>query len=479
MNTSRVSALLVHLLSGVVCASLTGLLVYFKQNPLIHHAVTLCLTGAIFFIFFLIRKKITAIPYYIHVAGIIVFTGICMLGMQFAYQIRPYTFYITGFIIGLIGHLCLSANAISFNEKQRTFFVFPILWVFGYLTAFFPGPGWIWALSAGSMILILLFSRIAIQGKIISIAFYLIFLLVFWRYFEPIHLFTEQEQYEDKVVFSKETRFHQVVVTQWQDDYWFFIDRIKNLSSIDEYLFYEPMAHSAFSLNDNITSALILGGENGCLARELLKYEQLEKIILVSYDTTLLSLGIHNPYFISINQKALGAKKVHFPKQSLTDYLISTLEMFDAIFIDLPDPRSVETNQYYTHEFYKIVRSRLSDNGVLVVQAGSPYFATEAYYSIGKTLENAGFQTVPLHNQVLTLGEWGWYICTTDTKPEQMKRIIKSSEIRVATKWWNQEAAAMVLSFGKPYINMPDVEINRLDHPVVYRYYLQGNWDLN
>ena len=50
----------------------------------------------------------------------------------------------------------------------------------------------------------------------------------------------------------------------------------------------------------------------------------------------------------------------------------------------------------------------LRPNGVIVTQAGSPYYATKAFYCIEKTMQSAGFNTIPLRNQVLTLGEWGW-----------------------------------------------------------------------
>jgi spermidine synthase len=54
------------------------------------------------------------------------------------------------------------------------------------------------------------------------------------------------------------------------------------------------------------------------------------------------------------------------------DYLAKSKEKFDIIGIDLPDPIE-EGPAYllYTREFYQIVRDRLTNDGIIAVQAGS------------------------------------------------------------------------------------------------------------
>ena len=59
---------------------------------------------------------------------------------------------------------------------------------------------------------------------------------------------------------------------------------------------------------------------------------------------------------------------------------------YDVIIIDLPDPRSVELSRLYSQEFYSICKRRLRPNGFVITQAGSPYFATQAFNCINKTL---------------------------------------------------------------------------------------------
>ena len=317
-----------------------------------------------------------------------------------------------------------------------------------------------------------------IRSSVLGI--YILSMLGFWWFSSPIMYLQEQSDYEDKVLFATETQYHDLVITQWHDDHWVFIDKLKNISSIDEYLYYEPMTHGVFKVSDRIEEALVIGGENGCLIREVIKYDEVKRIDVISYDSLLRKLGMENPYFIEMNKKAFDHAYVHIIHEELLQYVYNSNEKYDAIFIDLPDPRSVETNQYYTFEFYNLIRNMLNTGGVMITQAGSPYFATDAYNSIGQTIREAGFNVLPIHNQILTLGEWGWYICSLDQHTDILKkRLLEQKESPVETKWFNQEAATLISSFGKTYTDSSDVHINTLDNPLVYQYYLKGNWNLN
>ena len=49
----------------------------------------------------------------------------------------------------------------------------------------------------------------------------------------------------------------------------------------------------------------------------------------------------------------------------------------------------------------------------------------------------------------------------------------------VKTKWINNEAMQLITSFGKNTIlNSDAISINKIHNPVLYQYYLKGNWDL-
>ena len=447
-----------------------------------HHAFVLMSVSAIYVLFHFIHRKSKALP---RVFTILSFAFICIisvLGPQFLYQVRPYTFYISGFAIGL--SVVLAASCLmSEGNKSVGLPTNLIIMILGYLTGSLVPLPIIQIVTVVLLLLVIIhqiFSneRRLVFGMVIS-GTYLVCMGIYIRFSAPMHFFEEQSAYEDKILFTTGTQFHKLVVTQWHDDHWFFIDHLKNISSIDEYLYYEPMVHSIFSLNDKNEKVLVFGGENGCLVREVLKFPAVTEIHVVPYDSILANFGKNNHLFTSMNLGALNNEKVTWIADDLLEYISGGSATYDAIFVDLPDPRSIETNQFYTLEFYRLLGALLEKDGVMITQAGSPYFASEAFYAIGETIRAAGFHALPMHNQILTLGEWGWFVASFKLSEETMKQQIIGTETHAETRWWNNEAAKMVTSFGKTYLDTLRVGINSLENPLIYQYYLKGNWDMN
>ena len=59
----------------------------------------------------------------------------------------------------------------------------------------------------------------------------------------------------------------------------------------------------------------------------------------------------------------------------------------------------------------------LAPGGRLVVQSGSPYFAPRSYWSIERSIREAGFATVPYHVDVPSFGDWGFVLAAPGATP--------------------------------------------------------------
>ena len=296
----------------------------------------------------------------------------------------------------------------------------------------------------------------------------------------PIIRYGEQLKYKDKVIFDHQSRYQKIVITQWKSYYWLFINGNQQLSSLDEVMYHEPMVHSVMNSVDYPQQVLILGGGDGCAAREVLKYKQTEQITLVDLDPEMTNLGKHNPILVDMNKNALNDKRVIVINQDAYKYLSESNSFFDVIIVDLPDPKTVELGRLYTKEFYSLCNRHLRGNGAMITQAGSPYFATKAFDCINVSMKAAGFNIVPLHNQVITLGEWGWILGVKNRTSEELVAHLQSLKFdTIKTKWLNNESMKLITSFGKKqFFNPEKVKINKINDPVLYKYYLNGNWDL-
>ena len=102
------------------------------------------------------------------------------------------------------------------------------------------------------MLLYLLWSQLAKKTKIILRIFTLaVVVLLFSGFFlaKPIIYWGEQQKYRDKVIYDEQTRYQKIVITQWQNIYWLYINGNQQLSTLDEELYHEPLVHPAMQLS--------------------------------------------------------------------------------------------------------------------------------------------------------------------------------------------------------------------------------------
>ncbi|PWJ44533.1 polyamine aminopropyltransferase [Sediminitomix flava] len=294
--------------------------------------------------------------------------------------------------------------------------------------------------------------------------------------------FGEQKRYKDKVVFQTQTPYQRIVLTQWKNDHWLYLNGRLQLSSFDEFLYHEPLVHPAMQLVPNAQEVLILGGGDGCAAREVLKYSSVQNITLVDLDPEMTKLAKTNPILTELNKNSLNNPKVNVINGDAYRYMEETQSFYDVIIIDFPDPKSIELARLYSQEMYFRCYQHLRPHGSLVVQSGSPYYATKAFYCIQKTLQSAGFENVvPMHNQVLTMGEWGWMLTSKKLSTDQIKDVLQKDKLEeIDTRWLTQDGMKQITSFGRNLVDIDsaNLEVNKVHNPVLAEYYNKGNWDL-
>ena len=318
-----------------------------------------------------------------------------------------------------------------------------------------------------------------------SIGIVLTILIAGMSFTNDIITWGEQKKYKDKVVYANQSKYQKIVLTEWKDEHWLYLNGNLQFCSIDEEMYHEPLVHPIMQAHPNPQKILILGGGDGCAVRELLKYPSIDKIDMVDLDPNMTNLGKNNPILIDINEGSMNSEKLTiYNKDAYVHLEQDTKSFYDVIIIDLPDPRSVELGRLYSHEFYTLCRRKLRPNGLLITQSGSPYFATKAFQCIDLTMQSAGFTTIPMHNQIISMGEWGWIIGTKNKNisKETFKKQLQSLQFdSITTKWINNEAMLLLTSFGKKdffNIDAKKIEVNKIQNPVLYQYYLKGNWDL-
>jgi spermidine synthase len=150
--------------------------------------------------------------------------------------------------------------------------------------------------------------------------------------------------------------------------YKLYLDQRLQYFSADEYTYHETMTHVPFQLSGKIPkNVLILGGGDGLLIRELLKYSEIDSITLVELDSTMLKIASQSPLLYKLNKNSLSHPKVKIINGDAFYFTRHTKEKFDTIFADFPWPFQYDLAKLYSVEFYSQLKKILTPEGFLVL----------------------------------------------------------------------------------------------------------------
>lgn len=232
-----------------------------------------------------------------------------------------------------------------------------------------------------------------------------------WVLSTRIEMTAEQRIYRDPIVYSQRSEYQQIVITEAPrtHDTRLYLNGDLQFASADEYRYHESLVHPL--LDGPRENVLVLGGGDGLAVREILEYPDVEHVTLVDLDPRMLELAKTSEHLTEFNEDSLDDPRVTTVAADAFTWLRETNhDSYDAVIADLPDPDDVATSKLYSREFYGLIRQAMAPGARLVVQAGSPFFAPEAYWGIGQGVAEAGLATTPYHVDVPSFGDWGYFL---------------------------------------------------------------------
>ncbi|WP_068544645.1 polyamine aminopropyltransferase [Thalassotalea crassostreae] len=296
----------------------------------------------------------------------------------------------------------------------------------------------------------------------------------------------------DKVVYSEQTRYQQMTFTKRKMGHGqnnivsFYLNSKLQFSSSDEHIYHSYLVTPALSGSARHKNILIVGGGDGLGLRDVLKWD-VESVTLIDLDKQLVDFFKHPE---RSNNTSLAREITRLTENSLLDPRVSVInqdafiaidkmlsekQVFDSIIVDLPDPSHPDLNKLYTVNFYARLKHLLAGDGLISIQSTSPYHAKNAFISIGKTVDAAGFSDVEqYHDNIPSFGEWGWTIASkTGAKPSA--RLQSLQQLPVANSWLNIETMHAAFAFPNNfYQNKDNIKINYLGSHQIYQYHQQA-----
>jgi len=279
----------------------------------------------------------------------------------------------------------------------------------------------------------------------------------------------EQELYTDRITYVEQSAYQRIVLTQGPGRVQLFLDGNLQLSSLDEYRYHEALVHPALSAAASAKRVLVLGGGDGLAVRELLRYPELERIVLIDLDPAVTHLARTLPTLSDLNHGSLDDPRVQLVHDDAFVWLDEasrkpTRELFDVVIADFPDPNNLALGKLYSQRFYELVKASLAPRGVLAVQSTSPLFARKSFWCVERTIAAAGLHTLPYHALVPSFGEWGYVLAAR-------QELATPTRVRAeGLRYLNDTALAALFTMPTDLGPVP-VEVNRLNQPVLVHYY--------
>ena len=174
--------------------------------------------------------------------------------------------------------------------------------------------------------------------------------------------------------------YGRITVSEYYGSYNFYENGGLFFSTAD-YLSNEETAHLSLLLHSNPKKVLLIGGAATGIVNELLKYP-LEQLDVLELDHKIITLAKN---FVNIDPKA------NIIAQDGVRFIAKTKNTYDVIIINLPNPSTTLINRFYTKEFFKKCKAKLSKAGIMTfhLETSESYMGREL-----KLLNRSIYKTV-------------------------------------------------------------------------------------
>ena len=188
---------------------------------------------------------------------------------------------------------------------------------------------------------------------------------------------------------SVDSPYQNIAIASAQDQYSIFCNGQYVTSYPDPYqaAFF---AHFTLTQHPSPATILLVGSGIAGTIREMLKHP-IQMLHYVELDPLMIEASV--PYLSAQDKNALADKRVGLFFKDGRYFIQHGIEQYDMILLNLPDPSTAMLNRFYTIEFFKEAKKRLSPGGVLVtgITGSDTYlgqevgvYASSLYHTLGK-----------------------------------------------------------------------------------------------
>ena len=152
------------------------------------------------------------------------------------------------------------------------------------------------------------------------------------------------------------------------------LDGYMMLTEKDEFIYHEMITHIPMAVHPDPKRILVIGAGDGGVVRELVRYPEVERIDLVEIDQMVVEIS---KKYLPTTAGELDNERVHIYYEDGLKFIRRCRDAYDLIIVDSTDPFGPGEG-LFTREFYGNCYKALKEDGIMVNQHESPFYAADA-----------------------------------------------------------------------------------------------------
>ncbi len=263
-----------------------------------------------------------------------------------------------------------------------------------------------------------------------------------------------------KRLLSKQTAFQHLELLESPDlGVALRLDGCMMTAENEEFFYHESMVHPMTISHPNPRKALIIGGGDGGALEELLKHPTIDQVTLVDLDGEVIEIS--REHLRSINKGSLDDPRVQVLVGDGAEFVRTTSETFDLVFLDLTDPET-PAGPLYTVEFFQACQRVLAEGGAMALHLGAPFYEPDQVRALSSKLAEV-FEHVSAFGLHIPLygAYWALAIVSDQLQPkaltaDEVEQRLHTRDLR-DLQYYNAEVHGALFALPNYYRNLVPV----------------------
>jgi len=238
----------------------------------------------------------------------------------------------------------------------------------------------------------------------------------------------------EEILYKGKSKFQEIMVIR--NPYYgrmLILDDVVQMTERDEFFYHEMLTHVAMHANPNPKKVVVIGGGDGGVVREVLKYKSVEKVYFVEIDEAVIEVS--KRFFPTVSS-GVEDPRVEIKIMDGAEFVAKRGKAdIDAVIIDSTDIIGF-ARSLFTSGFFNSVKNCLTENGMFVTHTESLHFHKDMVIEIQEALKKV-FPAVDLYTASIATYPGNWWafaIASKGASPREIRNTVK-----VKTKYYSDE----------------------------------------